>query len=391
MRNYYSILGISESASAVEIKAAFKALAVKYHPDKNPENPLMEELFKEVNHAYQVLSNPYEKARYDLQLQFGNQQEIFHSNPPPEPPAYQYTNPKPRYTGRQINWKENWKATGYAFAFTFAVASIIMIGVGIKEYYDSYKMEKFLAERRLTFEKAVDDYHSGRLDSALFAINNLGSFSNVEMDMRAFKIKAHESLIFNADHQYYLHNYTDAIYYYELIEKHSPKFYLPLQERMAITYRQIGRFGKALKKLTELTIIGYNKINLYLMKAEIFRDDLNNGEEALRYFKLASDMAIKQYESVYGKAYPLVMSSKSVPESHFKIYSGLANQYFMNQDYQKTLKATAWNINMWPDSSANYVTAMKACIELNMLDLACEYYQQANGLGYDQKIAIKCK
>ena len=63
MVNYYHVLGLTEEASPQEIKAAFKRLAVKYHPDKHPNRPEMEEKFKEINQAHQVLSDPYEKTR----------------------------------------------------------------------------------------------------------------------------------------------------------------------------------------------------------------------------------------------------------------------------------------------------------------------------------------
>lgn len=69
-RDYYEVLGVSKSASSDEIKKAYRKLAIKYHPDKNPDNPEAEEKFKEAAEAYEVLSNQEKRQRYD---QFGHQ------------------------------------------------------------------------------------------------------------------------------------------------------------------------------------------------------------------------------------------------------------------------------------------------------------------------------
>ena len=69
-RDYYEVLGVSRDASADEIKKAYRKAAIKYHPDKNPGDKEAEEKFKEAAEAYDVLSNPDKKARYD---QFGHE------------------------------------------------------------------------------------------------------------------------------------------------------------------------------------------------------------------------------------------------------------------------------------------------------------------------------
>ncbi|HSO26539.1 MAG TPA: J domain-containing protein [Anaerolineales bacterium] len=64
-KDYYKILGVESQASAEEIKRAYRKLALQYHPDRNPGDSAAEEKFKEVNEAYQVLSDAEKRARYD--------------------------------------------------------------------------------------------------------------------------------------------------------------------------------------------------------------------------------------------------------------------------------------------------------------------------------------
>lgn len=65
MNDYYQILGVDRNASSDEIKKAYRKLALKYHPDRNPDNHEAEEKFKEINEVYACLSDPEKRANYD--------------------------------------------------------------------------------------------------------------------------------------------------------------------------------------------------------------------------------------------------------------------------------------------------------------------------------------
>src|SRR6267154_3433558 len=64
-RDYYEVLGLQKGAGDEEIKKAYRKLAVKYHPDKNPGDKMAEEKFKELGEAYEVLNDPQKRAAYD--------------------------------------------------------------------------------------------------------------------------------------------------------------------------------------------------------------------------------------------------------------------------------------------------------------------------------------
>src|SRR2546421_11998194 len=68
-RDYYEVLGVNRDASEEDLKKSYRRLAMKWHPDRNPENPKAEEHFKEAKEAYEVLADANKRAAYD---QFGH-------------------------------------------------------------------------------------------------------------------------------------------------------------------------------------------------------------------------------------------------------------------------------------------------------------------------------
>src|SRR3954468_6561055 len=64
-RDFYEVLGVDRGAAADDIKKAYRKLAIKFHPDKNPDDPTAEDKFKEAAEAYSILSDENKRARYD--------------------------------------------------------------------------------------------------------------------------------------------------------------------------------------------------------------------------------------------------------------------------------------------------------------------------------------
>ena len=75
MKDFYEILGVSETANDSELKSAFRKAAIQHHPDKNPGNKEAESKFKEINEAYQILSDPQKRAIHDHERKYGPAQQ----------------------------------------------------------------------------------------------------------------------------------------------------------------------------------------------------------------------------------------------------------------------------------------------------------------------------
>lgn len=398
MQNHYHTLGLSQNASQQEIKGAFKRLAVKYHPDKHMGDTQMEEKFKAVNQAYQVLSDPYKKAQFDLQLQyeqFTSSQRT--SQGPARPHPYQYQSPKKRYGGRPhyraqpINRKENNKATMYAFAITFGIALMVMV---IKSAYDMYlqrKYEKFLAERREAYDEALSLYNEDEIQESLLMLSELAPFHPEESDMKAFRVKSMEDITFKGEESYLQKDYVNAIRYYELVDQFSAYRPMAMRARLAQSYRYVDQPELSIRKLKELIEENYQVVATLVQIAEVYEDELNDLTLAEDYLELARDVAVREYRQKYGKAYMLVVNQELLPYDHYFLFQNLAKLYNTVGQPEESLGATNWMKRIWPDSIPTYTLAAQSYELQGNQFRACQEYRLAKSLGYSEALPLFCQ
>ncbi|MBR5866315.1 MAG: DnaJ domain-containing protein [Spirochaetaceae bacterium] len=128
MDDLYAVLGVSKTATAAEIKKAYRDAAFKYHPDRNPGNAEAEEKFKKINSAYSVLSDPAKRAQYDRygsaenKTSYNPYEDIFRGSENYGNRGYTYTWTTNRY--------EDYKPTkGEAFSMLLKHALSLLLGV----------------------------------------------------------------------------------------------------------------------------------------------------------------------------------------------------------------------------------------------------------------------
>jgi hypothetical protein len=155
MKNYYSILGVSITAHAADIKRAYRKLALQYHPDKNP-HPSAAQFIQEINEAYDVLGDAQKRSDYDNRLPNPVYQ------PADTPPQAQHRDPRyraaPRYKSRPTTEQERLKEliieyapVGYKISqVVFAIGMLLMIDFLLPrlQNWEEYKSYTYVSEGR---------------------------------------------------------------------------------------------------------------------------------------------------------------------------------------------------------------------------------------------------
>ncbi len=107
-KNLYIILGITKTANLKEIKSAYRRLAKQFHPDKNQDDIHAEERFKEIQHAYMILSDPEKRRKFDLGLSGNGTYAKKNSNRPYNGNAYRYAQQQARQRQQESQEEEEY-------------------------------------------------------------------------------------------------------------------------------------------------------------------------------------------------------------------------------------------------------------------------------------------
>ena len=377
MNSLYDLLGISKTADSRTIKTAFKKKALHYHPDKNNGNLEMEEIFKKINTAYQILIDPKSRANYDLSI--ATKTISYPSSAPKKknnPYKYYSRGSHFRaYKTAEVDYKANRKSTLYAFGFVFIIALLVVSIVSIRDAYNEKIFFEKLEERKSIFYQATAFYANGKLDASLSKLNELkGYILPYEKEMELFENNVYAELVAQVTQHYKDNSYQKALAHFNLLEKYTPFNEIKLLDWQAQAYRATLQGAAAIRSLEKILLLGHRTVYTYVELAEIYDQLMKDSETALIYYEKANAYAQKYYEALYGKAYAILIKSADLPESHYRLYIGLARTYLKTNNPIQALKVNKWNIKIWPKKGEAHLINAKAHLLLKASRPACEEY-----------------
>jgi curved DNA-binding protein CbpA len=388
MKNYYHILGVPETSPEEQVRQAFKRLAVQYHPDKHGGDPGMEERFKEINEAYQVLNNPYLRAQHDLQLQYGRMalEHVRRQQARPWDNPFQARRP---YYRKPI--VSNAMANLMAFGFTLLITLVFMGAYAGYRYYQRLQYEALLVERRAVFDEAKKDYHEGRIENSLIVLAGLTPFKAEESDMADYRKYVLNDIVFRGEENFNQKDFAAAIHYYDLVQRFSPYRPNQVKARMAASYRYMNQPDKSLGLLKELIEENYEVVATLVQMAEVYRFEYQNNEEALNYYELAREVARKEYVKQFGEAYPILIHPQLVPVDHYYLFTGMAELYIEMDEPEKSVQTANWIKRVWADSTSGYLLSGRGYVAMKKPRQACHDFWNARTLGYKGEIPGNCR
>ncbi len=372
MLDYYQILGISRGADIPEIKKAYKALAFKYHPDRNPDNPVAEEKIKQINEAYEVLSDPYKKASHDLLIKYREQKRQQQSysttqNYQRPPVRKQDSSVYDRY-GKYV-WNERPKyheAPAYkidktyvrnqiiAFASVLFLAIVIIGVVNVNSYLEERKELRIQKENDAILAKAQTLFDDGQYRTAIDLVMSLAKKYPIRHRFTEAREKMVAGLNVQASNLYQKQSYGDAIEKLEVVRDYERPMRIKTWKMIADCYSQMGEYKKALHAYDYILIREDYNIELMIKMGDIYYDHLNMTEKALEYYTEARSTFRQFQVANYGEAYELVMRPENIPSIYYNMFTRRALLNTDLEKYDDAIKDYNWAIFLKPEKRENY-------------------------------------
>lgn len=386
MQDFYEALGVPRNADHMQIKAAFKRMALRYHPDRNPGNKEAEETFKFLNEAYQTLSDPVKRARYDSR---------FHIITEEVNEAYWREIRRKRYQ----QWRQSrdtyyrldknyFKIQGLAFLVFLLIAGFCFAVINTAHYYvRQQQMEKWRANS-MQLKQVNGLFGEGRFHDAFTMIRSMEEKDPLDFRFGFVRDSLVGALRKKADEEFRQKDFRSAITHYLVLKNYEHPVRFETLENMSMCQFYLGNYKESLEALKHLHNQQPGDLGLVYKIATINLEKLDNAQEALQYFTMGKKLFKENLSRVYGNAFQIVMNPSDVPDIYYSIFKGRALANIKVGNYKDAITDCNWAVFLRPANGEGYYLRAIANIRTRDYSAVCDDSRKATELGYREAVPL---
>ena len=394
MKNYYQILGLSKEATTDDIKSAYKTLALKYHPDRNDGSVFAEEQFKNINEAYQILSDTYKKQKYDLVYQYGNRASQYQAYQSYTGANYQNRgnwNKTPRYYKRSVYKidKDYYREQLYTIGVLLLVIILVTSGTAINNHYAEKKAieEAIIVEHKL--HQAETHFNRYEYDSTFSIINGLIRQYPFEMIYSKHRDDYVKKLHQEGIRSYHEQDYIKAIHELNTAKTHIKRQDLNIWYVIGECHEALESYLKAIDAFDYVFIRESTDIALAMRIGDLYLK-IDNKQNALSYYSTAKRIFKVQQSSIYGDAFELVIKPQLLDSSYFYIFKKRGSLNYEFSNYEEASTEYNWAIFLNPSYNEGFAQRAECWHKMGNSYRACLDWNEAYKRG-DRSILNKIR
>jgi curved DNA-binding protein CbpA len=388
LKDYYNILGLNKEATASEIKSAYKSLALKYHPDRNKGRAFAEEQFKNINEAYQTLSDKYKKDKYDLVFTYRKRPSTYQPYqtyaPSKKTPANDWGRWKnaPNFSRRdryRVD-KNYYKEQLYTIGAILLVIILVSSGSAISNHYTEKRAIEEASVITNKLEAAQSHFIDQHYDSTFQLVLGLIKQYPIEVKYRSLR-QQYVDIIHQRGIDYFLgENYPMAIQELNVAKAYIRKQDLSIWSMIGDAHFALHSYQKAIDAYDYVVIRESTNIKLVMKIGDLYLI-LGDKVNALSYFTSAKSIFKERQSDIYGPAFELVMKPELLDSTYFDIFKKRGNLNYELSHFEEATTDFNWAIYLKPKYSEGYLLRAECWYNLGRTYRACLDWQEAFQLG----------
>ena len=384
MKDHYRTLGVGRNASLNDIKAAFKRLALQYHPDRNPGDSVAEERFKEINEAYHILGNRESRNRYDLWFNYQNYQ------PQAQPYSFYRSNPYRRYRrparpgGSTYRYdRAYFQNQALAILIVVFIAIVYLSASYVYKYIEKQKREEVWLANQKVLSAAHIKFNTGDFYGAMQMIEDLASEHPTEFYIDKERDEMIEEIYKQARRQFILQDYENAIYNLLIVKEFQHPQKLETLEYLARSYLAVEEFQKSAAIYEYIYLRDRYNLELVVRLAMLYHYDVKDLNRSLEFYDKAKRLFKERQRQLYGKAFELLMDPIHTPDLYYKLFYHRAKANMEAKDFETAVTDCNWASFLRPDETEPYLMRAMSYIQIKEPEKACTDYQIALRKGHE--------